>query len=256
MVSTPVRRLALAAIAVTVALIIVMLALQTDNSDLRLEPGATLRVGIDPSLPPFASIENNQLVGFEIDLTNALAEELNINVHFVVLGFDSLYDALLTHQVDSIIAALVIDPARMDDVRYTRPYYDDGLMLISNRPIGEIPGALTDHALAFEFGSEADSLARRWSIQIADLERRPYERPEYAIDAVIYGEADAALVDATSYYLHTPVDDFQFTAEPVTSVPFAMGIDRERPSLARQLDEALEALQQSGALDRLVAKWF
>lgn len=256
MVSTPIRRLALAIAAFALVFIIVILALRPHTNDTRLEPGATLRVGIDPSLPPFASIENNELVGFEIDIANALAEELNVNVHFVVLGFDSLYDALLTDQVDSIIAALVIDPARMDDVRYTRPYYDDGLMIISNRPIGDIPEALTGQALAFEFGSEADSLARRWSIQIAALERRPYERPEYAIDALIYGEADAALVDATSYHLYTPADSIQLSAEPVTSVPFAIGIERDRPNLARQLDQALEALQQSGELDRLIAKWF
>ncbi|QPC80806.1 amino acid ABC transporter substrate-binding protein [Phototrophicus methaneseepsis] len=258
MVSTAHHRRTLIALAiiVSVAFALIWRSLNTPTVDQPLEAGATLRVGIDPSLPPFATIHDNALAGFEIDLANALAAELDLTVHFVVLGFDSLYDALLTEQVDCLIATLVIDASRMDDVRYTRPYYDDGLQLVATHSDFIQQEALTRHVLAFEFGSEADSLARQWSIQLADLTQRPYERPEYALDAVITDEAHAALVDQTSFLLYTPPNDVSLYAASITSVPFAIATRRERPALTKQLDQALDSLQQSGEITVLIEKWF
>jgi ABC-type amino acid transport substrate-binding protein len=97
-----------------------------------LLPSGLLRVGVDPSYPPFASIDSaGQLQGLEIALAQALADELAVHVHYVVLGYDGLYDALATDRADVLVSALVVNPAFSAAVRYTTPYYDAGLRLVS-----------------------------------------------------------------------------------------------------------------------------
>src|SRR5262249_29580600 len=122
---------------------------------------------------------------------------------FVNMGYDGLYDALKTDQVDALISALLIDPSKTNDVRYTLPYYDAGLVLVSNadEPLTSMQ-TLSGHSLAYEFGSEADIVARAWLRRIPTFETRPYELPDYALDAVRVRQADGALTDATSARLY------------------------------------------------------
>ena len=58
--------------------------------------------------------------GLDIELGEAIAAEIGLPVRFVNIGFYGLYDALRTGEVDLLIAALLVDPARTEDVRYSR----------------------------------------------------------------------------------------------------------------------------------------
>lgn len=220
-------------------------------------PYGELRVGIDPSYPPFAVATSDRLYGLEVDLARALGEEIGMPVRFVPLGYDGLYDALRVDSVDVLISALLIDPARRNDVLYTRPYFDAGLMLVS--PAGSPYGDMTlmpGHSLAYEFGSAADAEARRWLRRVHPFERRPYELGRYALDAVRLGEADAALVDAvtTRLYLREHPDWSAF-AVYVTDTSYAMAVRSDRGAVWAILNDALEALAFDGRLDAIIARW-
>ena len=49
-----------------------------------------LRVGLDPTYPPFAVATENDLYGFDVDLARALAEDLGLQVQFAYFGYDGL----------------------------------------------------------------------------------------------------------------------------------------------------------------------
>lgn len=216
-----------------------------------------LRVGIDPSYPPFAAAPGGTLEGIEIDLARALGVELGIPVRFVTLGYDGLYDALRVDSVDVLISALLIDPARRNDATYTRPYFDNGLMLVSptGTPFGDmtrIPG----HALAYEFGSAADAEARRWLRRVHPFEPRPYELARFALDAVRVGEANAALVDAVTARLYQQAHpDWDTQRFYVTSSGYAMAVRADRGRVWRALNDALERLAHDGRLDAIIDQW-
>jgi len=216
-----------------------------------------LRVGIDPSYPPFAVATADDLYGLEVELAWALGEELGVPVRFVPLGYDGLYDALRVDSVDVLISALLIDPARRNDVIYTRPYFDAGLMLVS--PVGTPYGDMTlmpGHTLAYEFGSAADAEARRWLRRVQPFERRPYELGRYALDAVRLGEADAALVDAVTTRLYQR-EHPNWAAQSfyVTDTSYAMAVRADRGAVWAAINHALETLAFDGRLDAIVARW-
>jgi ABC-type amino acid transport substrate-binding protein len=231
--------------------------IQTPQATATILPYGELRVGVDISFPPFASVVNDELVGIDIDLAKALAQELGIPVRFVPLGFDGLYDALYADGVDVLISALVVNPARMDRVSYTRSYFDNGLMLISNANTRfENPAQLANQCLALEFGSEADTSARQWLRRYAEFSVLPYELPTYALDAVRLGDADVALVEATTYRLYLRDHlDWQTHAEYQTETLFALAVRIDRQNVYNRLDSALHRLIQRGILDEILSKW-
>lgn len=223
-----------------------------------LFPYGEMRIGVDASSPPFAVATADDLFGLEIDLGRALAAELGVPVRFVNMGYDGLYDSLRADQVDIVVAQLLYDPQLTASVRYTRPYYNAGLVLVSPaeralRAVADLPG----RALAYEFGGEADAEARRWLRRVLPFDQRPYELPAYALDAVRLGQADAALVDATSARLYLrDHPGWQAALAPVTDSLYVIATRADRPALADRVDAALAALEANGRLAAMINEWF
>ncbi len=222
-----------------------------------LFPYGEMRVGVDASYPPFAVATADDLYGLDIDLGRALAERLNVPVRFVNMGYDGLYDSLKADQVDVVISALLIDRSRTNDVLYTLPYYNAGFVLVSRagQPFATMQG-LSGHALAYEFGSDADTFARAWLRRIPPFNTRPYELPAYALDAVRLRQADAALVDATSARLYLR-DHPQWTAklQYVSDSLYAIAVRISRGKTWEAVNFALQSLADDGTLAAIVSRW-
>lgn len=219
-------------------------------------PHGTARIGVDASYPPFAVATADGLFGLEIDLGNAIAEYAGIPAQFTNMGFDGIYDVLRADQVDIVISSLQIEPHRLNDVRYTRHYFNAGLVLVTTNPDITAMADLPGYALAYEFGSEADGVARQWLRRVLPFDTRPYELPEHALDAVRLGEAEAALVDSISarvYLCNHP----QWTAESysVTDRWYVIATRRDRRRTWQVVNEALQALDDSGELDAMQQRW-
>ncbi len=219
-------------------------------------PYGALRIGVDASNPPFAVATADDLFGLEIDMSKALADEIGIEAQFVNMTFDGIYDSLKADQVDMVIATLSIDPLRTAEVRYMRPYFNAGLVLISaaENPIS-LMSDMAGHRLAYEFGSNADSEARRWLRRILPFQTLPYELPEYALDAVRLGEADVALVDATSARLYLRDHDWAARVEYATVNPYVIAVREDRAEVWRIVDRALQTLEENGTLQTIIDKW-
>jgi ABC-type amino acid transport substrate-binding protein len=222
-----------------------------------LFPYGEIRIGVDASYPPFAVATADDLFGLDIDLGGALGIRLGVPVRFVNMGYDGLYDSLKADQVDVVISALLVDPSRLGDVRYTRHYFNDGLVLVSgvNNSV-ESMNALPGRALAYEFGSEADQQAHLWLRRVLPFETQPYELPQFALDAVRLNRADAALVDATSARLYMREHpEWRAQYAYMTDAWYAMAVRSDRFERWVVVNEVVEALAEDGTLDAMLAKW-
>lgn len=219
-------------------------------------PTGTLTVAVDPTYPPFAVDSGNGYEGIDIDLANELAARMGVEVQFVGMSFDALYDAVTDGRVDAVISALLVNPARTQEVHYTRPYFDNGLVLVNTQAddtivrMRDLPG----YALAFEYGSLAHSEVNRWSQQLASFGLRPYELPSYALDAVrLNASADAALVDTTTFLAYQQVyPTWQPNVHRVSNAFYAIGVSRERNAAWRWLDATLRDIENDGTLAHII----
>ncbi len=216
---------------------------------------AEIRVGVDASYPPFAVATADDLYGLEIDLARAIGARLGLPVRFVNLGFDGLFDALTTDQVDVLISALPIDLARSGAVHYTQPYFNAGLVLVSTgayTSLRDLPG----HRLAYEYGSTAESEVRLWLRRVQPFDLLPLETPAEALEAVRSGAAEAALVDAITARLYLRVHaDWGAASSPVTDTLYALVTRGDRPEVAAQIDGALAELFADGTVAALIDRW-
>ncbi|MAT97927.1 MAG: hypothetical protein CL608_12345 [Anaerolineaceae bacterium] len=230
-----------------------------DGSWERVQAAGVLRVGLDPTYPPFEVDNGSGVTGLDVDLAKAIAADLGVDVQFVYFGYDGLYDALATEQVDVLISALVIIPERTRDFSYSEPYFDAGEILIvpANNETIESMADLGGHTLAVELGSLGHVEATEWAKRVVDLEIRPFPTADEALTAVQQGSADAALTNAISGRLFVrDHDGLKRLPESVTVEPFALVVRSEDRQLLNVLNQSLATLQQSGQLDQIEAKWF
>lgn len=223
-----------------------------------LFPYGEMRVGVDASYPPFAVAgADGSLYGLDIDLGTLLAERLGAPVRFVNMGYDGQYDSLKADQVDVLISALLIDYTRTDEVLYSLPYYNAGLMLVAPRtsPIQSMAD-LSGASLAYEFGSDADLLARQWLRRVPAFALRLYELPTLALDSTRIGDSSAALVDATSARLYLREHpEWSAQINSASDSLYALAVRPDHGLTLEALNRELEHLLGEGVIDALIAKW-
>ena len=251
------------AVVVLVALAVGVLAgcNAADQSLDRIQSAGILRVGLDPTYPPFELAEKDGVTGFDVDLAHEIAAGLGVSPQFTYFGYDGLYDALATDQVDVLISALVISPERTREFGYSQPYYDAGQVLVlpeTSTITG--PNALGGQRVAVELGAlghvETLSLARSQP----DLAVLPFGSADEALLAVAGGEADAAVVDSISARLflgaaHGDGRLLRLAPTPVSAELFAVVTRIEDEALLEQIDNELARLDADGRLEDLISRW-
>lgn len=217
------------------------------------------RVGMDPSFPPFEDLApGDQLVGFDVDLAQAIAARWGVQAEIVSVGFDSLVDAVWTGKLDSAISALPYQPHLTQDVAFSSPYFEAGLVLVTSSAHPDIQSVddLAGRRLAVEWGSEGDVQARALRRRFPDLEITPLDLPQAALQAVAEGRADAAMVDHISALQYIAGDPRLHIIPPaLVSDAYVIVMPLKAPILRAEVDKALAALKADGTLDALTEKW-
>lgn len=217
----------------------------------RLQRGEPLRVALDPTFPPFETLdEAGQPVGFDVDLAHELGRRLNVPVHFQTVAFDGLADAVIAGKSDMVISAFPLDPRLTRDVTYSRPYFEAGLVWVTAAGAEPTPETVGDGVVAVEWGSLGDAWARERGLRVL---RR--ETPAEALTAVAEGHAVAAVVDAVTAALSLPAGLVIHTP-PLVSDPYVILMPRRAEKLAAAVNDALAAILADGTWTRLAGRYF
>jgi ABC-type amino acid transport substrate-binding protein len=212
----------------------------------------TLRVGMDLSYPPFGYIQDDIAVGIDVLLAETLSQRLGLRLEIFPVSYDGLYDALLANRVDVVISALTVDARRTRDVLYSLPYFDNGLVFISDADMPLTYQNLSGQRIAFEFGSHADGEIREHVRRMNDVTLLPYEKPVYALDAVRLYMADGALTDTTTYRLYEYNTEWQSHSVSITHVPFAMAVHIDRIATFDMIQTTLISMLTDGTVDAMI----
>lgn len=228
----------------------------------RIEETGIVRVCTDPSWPPFEFMDERtgQIVGFDADLGRLLAARLapNVQARFVTVGFDSLYDALLSDRCDLVLSALPYEPMRTEDVAYSMDYFNAGLVLVAQENTAGIQelADLAGRVVGVEWGfvPEGDSRQRLF---FQNLGLRRYDTAEGALQALQSGEVEAVLVDRISALAYLrDCQGLQIVGEPVTDLNYVIPIRPDSFQLLEEVNRVLRELGEDGTLERLQDRWF
>ncbi|MBN1485855.1 MAG: amino acid ABC transporter substrate-binding protein [Chloroflexia bacterium] len=228
-----------------------------DESRRRITAGGALRVGLDPAYPPFENDVQGQFVGYDVDLALALGEALELEIVFVPMGYDGLYDALISGQIDAILSSYPYSPELCRWQRCTRPYFQAGQVLVVplDSPISG-PEDLDGRRVGVEWGGPADALVRPWEENGQIAARVLFMSPQEALEALAAGQVDAVVVDRISA-LMTTADQPQLRILPqaLQDESFVIVVARSSVWLHHRLQRALGQLEREGLLETLQAHW-
>lgn len=229
-----------------------------DHAWEQVQATGVVRVGMDAAYPPFEDVTDaGDIVGFDVDLAREIGRRLGVEVAFVNIPYDGLYDALVTGQVELLISALVAGWENEAKANFSVPYFNSGehLVVLADSDLSAMD-EMGGHILAVEYGSGGDVEARQWERRLANLTVNRYPDPGTALTAVLEGEADAALVDGISARLGAGQHP-ELTAKAQESDQlFAVAVGEDSLELLTQVNGALSAMLEDGTVGELINRWF
>ena len=220
----------------------------------------TLVVVTSANYPPYeqlsAGTASEEIIGFDIDLAELIAERLGRELSVVDLEFDDLIPALEKDEADMAIAALEPTRARKQRVDFSDIYYRSQQALVSldgyldSRDLGY-------HTIGVRAASVQARFADRLSEEYSDIDVIPYDTIDEVFEALDIGAVEAAILEVTiaeAYLEDYP--DFGFTTvqdnRPKGS---AIAFPKNSP-LRQDINDAILEIKSSGEMSQLIDKWF
>ncbi|RKJ51352.1 basic amino acid ABC transporter substrate-binding protein, partial [Butyricicoccus sp. 1XD8-22] len=162
------------------------------------EPAETkeLLVGTDAAYAPFESMDDNgNIVGIDVDIVNALAEELGIKAEVQHVGWEPLFTQVTNGQVDFGISAITITEERQETFDFTDPYYEATQLIITKADSGITSlQDLKDKKIGVQINTTGHYAAQDLQGQ-ASTNILTYETTPIAIQQMINGTVDAVIGD-------------------------------------------------------------
>jgi len=223
----------------------------------KIEDTGKLRVGLDPTYPPFESMAESGVVGIDMDLAEAITGDLDLELDILHFGYDGLYDALLTKQVDVLISALTIIPERTKDFAYTDSYFDAGQYAVfpeglSFQNLGDIETA----RIAVELGSEGHVIANQLQRSSPLASVTTYRSADEALQSLMKDENDVAITDGISGRLFIKQESaLHISDQSLSPEPYAIVVRAADEELLAHLNASIEKLKNQGALQRILERW-
>lgn len=215
-------------------------------------------VASDTSFVPFEFEEDGEYVGFDIDIINAIADEVGFEVELATTNFDGIIPGLQTGSFDIAIAGITITEERGEAVDFTNPYYKSGLRIGVPLDDDEIESIddLEGRTIATRLGStSADYIEKN----IEGAEPKQYEQLDQVYLAVESGDADAVLYDAPNveYYILTAGEDkLEVVGELIEAQDYGIAVSKGNEDLVAAMDEALAGMIEDGTYSEIFEEWF
>ena len=226
----------------------------TDTADLGLIEEGTLIVGSDIPYPPFEQGDPPDYEGFDIDLINAVAENLGLEVQIE----DAPFDLLLQGgggQFDLAVAATTITGAREGRVDFSDPYFlsSQGLLVQTGSDV-----ATVDDLSGKIVGAQDGTTGETYATDETDAsEVRPFPEIDDAYNALQVGQVDAVINDLPSVNdAAEQKEGLEVVQDFPTDEQYGVIIPQGSTALTEAVNGALQEVKDDGTLDELYQEWF
>ena len=213
-----------------------------------------LVMATNAEFPPYEMRdEDNNIVGIDVEICQAIADELGRNLVIEDMAFDSIITSVTTGKADLGAAGITVTEDRLQNVNFSTPYATAAQVIIvpADSDI-QTPDDLAGKTVGVQLGTTGDIYAD--DIEDATVER--YNKGYEAVQALLQGKIDAVMIDnqpAKVYVEKNP--DLKIVDEAFTYEEYAIAINKNDTELLNEVNAAIDKLKASGKLDEIINKY-
>jgi lysine-arginine-ornithine-binding protein len=222
----------------------------------RVRQSGELRIGTDATYPPFETAEGGEFTGFDIDLGNAIAQQLGVRATFINASFDGIFPALQNGSFDAVMSAVTITEDRKKTMLFSDPYYDAG-QLIAVR--GDTEGVTTTNDLRGKtVGVQINTTGQYELEKIQGITVAKYNTIDLALLDLKNGRIDAVVSDAPTvrYMIRQSFRELKTVGKTFTDEKYGIALAAGSQDLQQAINDALKKIRESGKYDEIHMKWF
>jgi polar amino acid transport system substrate-binding protein len=220
----------------------------------------TFVIASDAAFPPMEFVdENKDIVGFDVDLITAIAEDQGFEFEIKNTAWDGIFAGLEGGEYDGILSSVTITEERQKVYDFSEPYINAGQAIVVR---AEDEGIAGDQDLSGKTVGAQIGTTGAFAVQdISGATLKEYDTIDLALLDLVNGNIDAVVVDtpvAADYALAS--DQFtgklKIVGEPFTEEYYGLTVQKGDPSgLAALFNAGLANVKASGKYDEIYAKW-
>ncbi|KQN56898.1 glutamine ABC transporter substrate-binding protein GlnH [Erwinia sp. E602] len=217
-----------------------------------------LVVATDTAFVPFEFKQGDKYVGFDIDLWDAVAKQLNVAYELKPMDFSGIIPALQTKNVDVALAGITITEERKKAIDFSDGYYKSGLLVMVKANNTEVKGIddLNGKVVAVKSGTGSVDYAKQ-HIKTKDL--RQFPNIDNAYMELGTNRADAVLHDTPNilYFINTAgKGQFKSVGESIEAQQYGIALPKGSDDLREKINGALKTIRDNGTYNQIYKKWF
>ena len=228
-----------------------------------------ITIATDATYPPFESVASDgSVVGFDIDLANALCAEMKARCKIVNAGWDGLIPGLVAKKYDVLMTSMNITDERRKVIDFTNSYYRMQNRFVARKGanIKISKDGLKGKTIAVQTGTPQDDFVTQQFGDVATIKRYVGAGEPYL--ELLNGRADlhfGFIVQVNNGFLSKDGNDknFEFTGPTFTGKDnkklgegVAIAVRKQDTDLREMFNKGLVAVKQNGTLKRINDKYF
>ncbi|MCR4657836.1 MAG: basic amino acid ABC transporter substrate-binding protein [Lachnospiraceae bacterium] len=224
-----------------------------DSAKSETSEGGVLVMATNAEFPPYEYYDGDKIVGIDVEIAEAIAEDLGMTLQIEDISFDSIIASVQAGKADIGLAGMTVTEDRLENVNFSDSYANSAQMIIVAEDSDvEEPEDLEGKTVGVQLGTTGDIYAE--DIEDATVER--YNKGMEAVQALTQGKVDAVIIDKEPAKVFVSQNegikmlDKEFTVEE-----YAAAIAKENEDLLNKVNASIASLKESGKLQEIVDKY-
>lgn len=231
-----------------------------DNSLQNVLDKGTFVLGLDDSFPPMGfRDENNNIVGFDIDVATEVANRMGVELKLQPIEWSTKEMELNTGSIDCLWNGLSIDDERKQAMDLSEPYMTNRMVLVVlNDSEYTDQASLAGKTIGVQNGSTAEKILEESdfaktignTIGFKDNVTAFMELETKGIDAIFMDEVVA------NYAITSQNKDFKVLEDGLTEEEYAVGFKKGNTALKNEVQKYIDEMKADGTMTQISEKWF
>ncbi|MFA6936855.1 MAG: amino acid ABC transporter substrate-binding protein [Treponema sp.] len=232
-----------------------------DTSLSDLQAKGKLILGLDDAFPPLGfRDENNNIVGYDIDLASEVAKRLGVTLECQPIDWSAKEQELSTGKIDCIWNGFTMTPERKDAMSFTKAYLDNAQVVVVRADSGITTLAdMKGKIVGVQAGSSAqDAIEASTDFKAGLKEIVEFKDNVTALNDLEINRVDGVVMDqvVANYTITQSGKPYVVIAEGLSTEEYGVAFKKGNIALRDKVQATLEEMQADGTVTSISNKWF